>query len=143
MSETGPLKNNLDPMMEKDVDGSRYVWFYFKSNNLPYDYQPVETFSKSEKFVPAEENAPQMGDVAWWGVMTKLVGIYDPHLPQPNPDTKYPLNLRTAFGERSYQLLVKEYGAVLWLRHVDAAPPQQIPGKSSWFKGLLKPKGGS
>ena len=60
MSETGPLKNNLDPMMEKDVDGSRYVWFYFKSNNLPYDYQPVETFSKSEKFVPPEQKTPQI-----------------------------------------------------------------------------------
>ncbi len=141
MSEPGTPSDNIDPLFGEDTDGSRYVWFYFKSNNLPYEFQPVETFSKCEKFVGAEINVPQMMDVAWW---RQMVGVYDPHLSQPIPDSKYPLNLRTAFGDRSYQLLEKEYGKAFWLRHVGAVSQLDTVNKpakeKSWLGNIFKAK---
>ena len=138
MDEKRAGDENLDPLFSEDKDGSRYVWFHFKSSGLTYEYQPAWKFAKSDKFVEALENAPQTGDVAWWQT---IMGIYDPHLHQPNADSKYKINIRTAFGDRSYQELEKENGPVLWFRHKDSIVSKKDPQKkSSGLFGFFKKK---
>ena len=121
----------------RDDDGSRYVWFYFKSGNLPYPYHPANTFPNSGKFDPVEPSERQIGDVAWW---LKFVGIYDPHITQTNPDAKYKLDLRTASGDKSTQDLIHEFGPVQWLRHKQAVAREVSKPKGGWFSKFLAPK---
>lgn len=98
---------------EEDCDGARYVWYYYKQADLPYDYVPASAFPQSSRFRPVVDDAPQPGDVAWWG---EYMAVYDPSAPaQHNAPEEY--NLRTAIGLFSLQELEKRFGRATWYRY--------------------------
>lgn len=123
--------DTLPAVAEQDCDGSRYVWSVYQEEGLPYDYVPAGAFPQSDRFAPAPEDAPQPGDVAWWG---DYMAVHDPRAPEWwNAPPEY--SLRTAIGLFSLPELEARFGRVQWFRYVGRVNTELEGGPTDVIKG--------